>query len=209
MSSTVPGRHHGATTVRSSGRCRAVPAGRARPGHPRPAQSRHQSGAAKLGIQAPSLYSHVDGKDDILELITEIITADIPALELHAADWRGGLLEWARTYHEAFAKHPNAVGIIARRAVTIAESRQAYEDVVTMLVEAGFAPAAALRVALGIDYVVLGSIFAPFSPTFDQPLGEDYPALRNAIDATEPSEVDRTAFLESVQAYLTGLPDPT
>ncbi|MER5392693.1 TetR family transcriptional regulator [Saccharopolyspora sp. NPDC002686] len=164
--------------------------------------------AAKLGVQAPSLYSHVDGKDDILELITEIITADIPALELNAANWRDGLLRWARTYHAAFAKHPNAVGIIARRAVTITESRKAYEDVVAMLVEAGFAPAAALRVVLGIDYVVLGSILAPFSPAFDQPLGEDYPALRNAIRATEPSEVDGTAFGESVQAYVSGLPNP-
>ncbi|RKT82502.1 DNA-binding transcriptional regulator, AcrR family [Saccharopolyspora antimicrobica] len=164
--------------------------------------------AARLGVRAPSLYSHVDGKDDILELITEIITADMPALDLHPADWRAGLLNWARTYHAAFAEHPNAVGIIARRAVTITESRQAYEDVIAMLVEAGMGPAAALRVVLGIDYVVLGSILAPFSPAFDQPLGEDFPLLRTAIRATEPAEVNRTAFREAVQSYIRGIPDP-
>ncbi|MER7014288.1 TetR/AcrR family transcriptional regulator C-terminal domain-containing protein [Saccharopolyspora sp. NPDC000359] len=165
--------------------------------------------AAKLGVQAPSLYTHVSGKDDILELITEIITADIPPLQLDPADWRAGLLAWAHTYHAAFAKHPNAVGIIARRAVTITESRQAYEDVLTMLAGAGFTPAAALRVVLGIDYVVLGSILAPFSPAFDQPLGDDYPALRTAVRATETAEVDQTAFREAVRSYVAGLPDPS
>lgn len=164
--------------------------------------------AAKLGIQAPSLYTHVTGKDDILELVTEIINADIPALELHPENWRDSLLGWARTYREAFAKHPNAVAIIARRAVTLSESRQAYDDIIAMLIEAGWTPADALRVILGIDYVVLGSIIAPFSPSFDQQLSDDYPTLRAAVRAAEPTTIDEHAFRDAITAYVAGLPDP-
>ncbi|MEV0704059.1 TetR/AcrR family transcriptional regulator C-terminal domain-containing protein [Saccharopolyspora sp. NPDC050389] len=150
----------------------------------------------------------MDGKDDILELVTEIMVADIPASDLRPQDWRGGLLHWARGYREAFAKHPNAVAIIARRAVTISDSRQAYDDVIEMLTAVGWTHAAALRVAFGIDYVVLGSILAPFSPGFDQPLGDEYPALRTAVRTVDAAEVDADAFQDAITAYVAGLPDP-
>src|SRR5260370_30267342 len=46
---------------------------------------------AKLGVKGMSLYSHVDGKDGLLDGIVEILSAEAEMPPAAGLDWRGAL----------------------------------------------------------------------------------------------------------------------
>lgn len=61
--------------------------------------------AGELGVGAMSLYSHVAGKDELLELMADRIFAEFLAPEL-PADWREALRTIARRTRTAMLHHP-------------------------------------------------------------------------------------------------------
>ena len=72
--------------------------------------------AKRLGVEGPSLYNHVSGRDDLLDEMTALIDEQVDTSLLDHPDWRVGLVEFARSYRRAFAAHPHIVATIASAA---------------------------------------------------------------------------------------------
>ena len=51
--------------------------------------------AERLGVSTPSLYSHVAGRGEVLELVRAALLARMQAFASDAADWRGWLVDFA------------------------------------------------------------------------------------------------------------------
>ena len=61
--------------------------------------------AQELGVEAMSLYNHVENKDDIVDGILDLVTAEIE-LAPAETDWKAALRANAISRHEAYRRHP-------------------------------------------------------------------------------------------------------
>src|SRR3954470_4158870 len=65
--------------------------------------------AAELGVQGPSLYNHFATKDDILDAVSDAITAQVDVSFFSAHPWPEALRRWGHSYRDALRAHPNIV----------------------------------------------------------------------------------------------------
>ena len=61
--------------------------------------------AQELGVEAMSLYNHVENKDDILDGIVDLVASEID-LPANGADWKTALRAYAISHHAALSRHP-------------------------------------------------------------------------------------------------------
>ena len=54
--------------------------------------------ARERKVQAPSLYHHVTGQDEIIDLVHELVDSEIDTAVLADPDWRYALQTFARSY---------------------------------------------------------------------------------------------------------------
>lgn len=59
--------------------------------------------AAHLGVTTPALYSHVRGRDEVVELVNRELLRHMQAFSSDAEDWRGWLTDFAREVSETLA----------------------------------------------------------------------------------------------------------
>jgi len=110
--------------------------------------------AAKLGVEAMSLYNHVKNKEDIVAGMLEIVASEIAFPELDL-DWRGALRARAIAAYQAFVRRPWA----ARIWMTAAPSsdRLAQSDaVLRCLRQAGLPPTVIYSAYHALDGFALG-----------------------------------------------------
>ncbi len=164
--------------------------------------------AQGLGVQAPSLYHHVRGQDDLVDAVHELVVAEIDRTGFSDPDWRPGLLAVARSYRDTFVRHREAVALVARRPVTGAGALSFYDQFVSALLRHGLAVDEVLTVIGTLDFLVLGAAVETFAGGFDQQAGayaERYPDLSRALAGHEGGRVDEVAFEHGVQAWLDAL----
>ena len=61
--------------------------------------------AERLGTGPASLYAHVSGKDELLQLIIEKLCGDIPLPEIGAGTWQDQLKDAVRAMRRMFSEH--------------------------------------------------------------------------------------------------------
>src|SRR3954454_19002431 len=65
--------------------------------------------AEKLGVQAASLYRHVRDKEEMLVLLADEITDELPMIEMPVAgdgrDWKHALVDMAYRYRKVLLSH--------------------------------------------------------------------------------------------------------
>src|SRR5689334_12674118 len=75
---------------------------------------------AALGVEAMSLYNHVDNKDDLLDAVSEMLHREIlagydpPA----SGNWQERARSMAFSYWHLAQAHPNAFAIVGSRPVS-------------------------------------------------------------------------------------------
>ncbi|MBA2475823.1 MAG: TetR family transcriptional regulator [Actinobacteria bacterium] len=67
--------------------------------------------AQRLGVEAMSLYNHVDDKADIVEGIVDFVV-DLLQLPASTADWATAIRTCALSAHDAFMRHPWACTLV-------------------------------------------------------------------------------------------------
>ena len=70
--------------------------------------------ARELGVEAASLYHHVSGKDEILDGLVEMVSAEVE-VPAPTGEWRPGIRRQARTTRTVLRRHPWAVSLMASR----------------------------------------------------------------------------------------------
>jgi AcrR family transcriptional regulator len=164
--------------------------------------------ANRLDVKGPSLYNHVASKDELLDVITVLITREINHAALDDPDWRVGIAAFARDYRAAYLRHPEALHVIARRPVQTHEVLSAYDATARTLVRIGLSHAEAAEVSAALDYLVLGSVMETYVEGFVRPVEDyrsEYPALADALAASDPATLNERGFEVGLRLLLDGL----
>jgi AcrR family transcriptional regulator len=110
-----------------------------------------------LGVEAMSLYNHVDNKDDVLDGIVDQVLAGID-LDPTSEGWRASIRRSAVSAHELLVRHPWSCELVLqpnRQSISTARIRY-IESILARLRHAGFSPRGASRGYHAIDSHVLG-----------------------------------------------------
>ncbi len=91
-----------------------------------------------LGVEAMSLYSHVESKEDLLDGLTELVAAEVP-LPSQWTDWRESVRELAMATNAALSRHSWAGYLWATRTL-LGTNRAAIMDGLLHAVELGGFP---------------------------------------------------------------------
>ena len=92
---------------------------------------------AELGVEAMSLYNHVENKDDILDGMIDHVFRAIP-LPAADSDWRSSIRETALVALDQFVEHPWMVSLLMQRG-TYGQSSLGFMDrVLGLFRDAGF-----------------------------------------------------------------------
>jgi AcrR family transcriptional regulator len=167
--------------------------------------------ARTLGVEGASLYHHVASRDDLLDEITVVIDEQIDMTGIDEGEWRTALVRFARSYREAFARHPNVAAAIMRRPVRTPVALSNYEGALELLISAGWDAPQAAAIVAAVDYICLGSAIETFTAGFDRPAEEyaaDYPHLSRALAETDRASLDDQGFELALEMLVTGLRDP-
>jgi AcrR family transcriptional regulator len=153
--------------------------------------------AKKLGVSAPSLYSHVSGMEEILDLvhrhINGLIDIDILVDSSDEADFR----EACHRYRQAYRAHHVAATIIASRAINRDHALRVYEPLAAYLLAQRVPANMVMPVMAMLDNLIMGSAVEPFAEAF---VGESseyqpvHPALAVALEATNRTTIDDVGF---------------
>jgi AcrR family transcriptional regulator len=109
----------------------------------------------RLGVEAASLYNHVDGKGDLLDGMAEIVAGeiDVPSDDV---DWKEAMRRRAVSARGVFSRHPWASGLLDS-SERMGPGRLSYVDgVLGTLLRAGFSPWGAANAWLVIDSYLYG-----------------------------------------------------
>lgn len=109
----------------------------------------------RLGVEAMSLYNHVDSKDDVLDGIVDLVVAEIE-LPDGEVEWREAMRRRAVSAREAFGRHPWAGALIDTRQSSGPGRLQYIEWVIGTLRDAGFTIELAMRAFSAIDSYLYG-----------------------------------------------------
>ncbi|HEX8804537.1 MAG TPA: TetR/AcrR family transcriptional regulator C-terminal domain-containing protein [Acidimicrobiales bacterium] len=69
----------------------------------------------ELGVEAMSLYSYVESKQDLVEGVVEQVFKEMPLIRPGLGPWQQRLRIHAATYRAVLLRHPNAVRLVAGR----------------------------------------------------------------------------------------------
>jgi AcrR family transcriptional regulator len=182
-----------------------------------------------LGVDAMSLYNHVDDKDDLLNGIVDVVVGEID-LPTPTDDWAEAMRTRARSAQQVFAAHPWAAQLIDSRTSSGPERLRYLDWMIGTLRRAGFSTAVALHAYSALDSYIYG--FArqqanmagggSGSPeTADELLSQiptgQYPNLADVIthwiragyDPDADFEFGLTLILDSLQRILSEQPSRT
>lgn len=172
--------------------------------------------AARVDRQVSSLYNHVSGRSELIELIRARIVADIDVSAFAAESesgpewaWDDALESWARSYLRAFAAHPNLIRLLATTEIRDGSTYAMYDVVVAGLRRGGWSEGRTVAVMRTVEAHVLGSaldIVAPEDLITQDSAGQCLPAVRAALDArfAETSSAI-AAFDLGLRALIDGL----
>lgn len=71
--------------------------------------------ATELGARAMTLYSYIERKEDLLDLMADEVAAEVLIDEPLPEDWRAAILTIARREREVVRRHPWRVDLVAQR----------------------------------------------------------------------------------------------
>ena len=174
--------------------------------------------AEKLGVEAMSLYNHVDNKDDILGGIVELVAGEID-LALDGPDWKTAMRRRAISAHEVLSRHRWACNLWMSTR-TFGEARMRYADAVLRgLREAGFSDDLMYHAFHVLQSHVMGFTLQEANYEFDAAElrelaaaflrefpADEYPDLAEHIrQHMEPHEGHRGTFEFGLDLVLDGL----
>lgn len=109
---------------------------------------------SELGVEAMSLYNHVESKDDLLDGITDLVVRriDLPG----DPDWKVALRRHAVSAHEVLLAHPWACNLALSPSRAVPASVRRADWILRRLREGGFSPHLTYHGFHALDAHILG-----------------------------------------------------
>lgn len=154
----------------------------------------------RLGVEAPSLYAHVDSKTALLDGITALIYAEIRP-ETETGTWQQTTRYYAGQLRDALLRHPNAVPVMAVRPVLSPSTLRLVEEMLARLVDLGFSKHAARWTLDTLVAFVMGHVLTELTdnPDLSGHRPDDVIAARAMLPAEQ--------FPNVLEALAAGVPD--
>lgn len=154
----------------------------------------------RLGVAAPTLYWHVRNKQHLLDLVAEaIVRAGTTGLRTEPAPgepWWEWVAERARAVRSAMLLHRDGARVVAGNRPT-PDSAAHIDRMLSVLVDAGLSPAAALRFWMALSAYISGDALETQSDSAREPVPEEQvTALREAF--TSPDRPTLAAAMQDV-----------
>jgi AcrR family transcriptional regulator len=163
--------------------------------------------AKRIGVSQSSIYSHVSGREEILELMRGRTIAESPAVPLDELAWDVALRAVVRNYRDAFARHPRLAPLMVLQTVQNLDVISMYEDVALLLERAGFVGPDVVSAISMIDSFALGAALDLAAPEVVwAPPVDGFPALNRALGhAGPPAQRGEDAFNFGLETLIAGL----
>jgi AcrR family transcriptional regulator len=161
--------------------------------------------AQRLGVGTMSIYRHVRDKDDLIEAVADHVmsAARVPAGA--ADDWEGRVVGYLRSLRDAAIAHPALGRILADRGLTIGLVFDQLEQLLDILVSAGFSETDAVRTFYTLLSYVFGFVIWELPRVHQQPAAKYAAAWNDAIDTLDPDVYPR---LHELRRTLTSTASP-
>ncbi len=161
----------------------------------------------RLGVQAMSLYRHVEHKADLLDGLVELVVSEVE-IPISSADWKVAMRQRAISARRIFTRHRWAIGLVESRQRPGAVTLRHHEWVLGVLLESGFSPVMAAQAYNLLDSYIYGFAMQEASLTYDSP--EEHAAVGAAtLQQLPPDEYPHFArvareFIEAGTEYGAG-----
>jgi AcrR family transcriptional regulator len=160
--------------------------------------------ARALGVSAPSLYAHVTGMEEVLDLVHRRINESIDMSPLVQSTSEDDFREVCHRYRNAYRAHRVASTIIASRSINRDHALRVYEPLAAYLVARGVPHHRVMPAMATLDNLIMGSSVQPFAEGFIG-AGRDYlpdhPALAQSLDRTNRTTIDDVGFSVGLDAF--------
>ena len=164
--------------------------------------------ARTLQVSPSSLYNHVTGRDQIVELLRERAMSEVELPdEQPEGPWTDVVAEVLRSYRRSYARYPRLIPLLTAYPVNSSHAIRMYNVLAVTLRRAGFDAADALRAITLMDCFVLGAALDVAAPDEPWHSGEEVgPEFADAL-ATGVGKADRAddAFEYGLAVLLRGL----
>lgn len=161
--------------------------------------------AKALKVHPSSLYHHVSGREEVVEMLRARVGAEIDVSGFGAEPWDAAMERFARSYRLAFARRRGAIPLLSTAQIRDADALAAYERVAAALLGAGFPRQRVALMIQALDSFLLGSAFDVEMP--DEPYAADpsaHPALAAALAATATGDRAEAVFEIGLRALIDG-----
>jgi AcrR family transcriptional regulator len=142
--------------------------------------------ARELGVEAASLYHHVDGKGQILDGLVDLVAAEIELVDSDT-DWRESITQRARHTRAVLRRHPWAVSLMASRTTPGPATLRLLEAGIRAFREGGFPVVLAAHAISTVDSYVHGFVLQEVNLPFrdEAELAAMTGAIMEAFPASE------------------------
>jgi TetR/AcrR family transcriptional regulator, tetracycline repressor protein len=134
---------------------------------------------SELGVEAPSLYKHVNGKEDILDGLTDRLYAQV-RVGASEGPWPERMRVYAGALRRAILDHPNLAPLLATRPVFSPATLTLLEEALGELTDLDLAPQQAIQILDIVVGFVMGHALSELS-AFDAGLDPQQLAKARAL----------------------------
>ena len=111
--------------------------------------------AERLGVAQMTLYNYAAGKQEIVNMLPDVLLADLPSID-SGARWREELDACFAEVHDRLVRHRNVTRVIATLPVASDAQARLSSEVLALLDAAGFSARDALTVHRTLSTYTLG-----------------------------------------------------
>jgi len=163
--------------------------------------------AKRIGVSQSSIYNHVSGREEILELMRGRIISERPYVLEDEQNWEASLRTIVRSYRDAFARHPKLAPLLVLQTVQDQQVMALYENLAVALQTAGFRGRDVMSAVSTIDSFALGFALDLAAPDVVwAPPAQGYPTLSDALSHADPAgQRGEAAFDFGLEILIAGL----
>lgn len=162
--------------------------------------------AKRLGVSAPALYNHVDGKEALVELLRGVMVAEHPVPKEVPGTWVDRVTVIARAQRAAYSAHPNVVPLLIGVPLAQPEVLAIYRELARALASAGFDDAEVGVLLEVIDSFAIGNALEQGVPQQVWVDPDDEGALARSMRSwSSPQALLDEAFETGLEFILGGM----
>jgi len=164
--------------------------------------------ATALDVRPSSLYNHVAGRAEVVDLIRHRMHEEMAVRIDPHAEWRTVVRESARAQRDALAKRPWLTMLLATSPAELGAAASSIENIAFVLSRAGFRDEHLLQIIASVDVLAIGASLDLLSPErlYPRDVLAESESLRRALRSA-PHDAPRaeSAFVFALDLLISGL----